>query len=71
MISRQLEIFLLGDGERRVIGKKVTKTCPNKYDELELATDELGDVLQWRYLQLICILRWSVGLGRIGIFMRC
>ena len=56
------------DGEGYVLKSNAKNPFPSGYrPELDV-TDELGDELASRYLQLIGICRWAIELGRIDIF---
>ena len=63
------EDLLEEDGGGYTLKNGVKNPLPTGY-ELELnITDELGDKLASRYLQLIGICRWAIELGRIEIFL--
>ena len=65
---KTVEKLLDEDGEGYVLKNKVKNPLPQGYrPELDV-TDELGEDLASRYLQLIGILRWAVELGRIDMF---
>ena len=63
-----VERLLEEDGEGHILKSKVKNPFPSGYKtELDI-TEELGDTLASRFLQLVGILRWAVELGRIDIF---
>ena len=68
MRSRRFERLFDEDGEGYVLKSNAKNPFPSGYrPELDV-TDELGDELASRYLQLIGICRWAIELGQIDIF---
>ena len=64
-----IEGLLQEDGEGYVLKANAKNPFPTGYrPELDV-TEELNDILTTRFMQMIGILRWSVELGRIDIFL--
>ena len=65
---KTVEQLLEEDGQGYALKNNVKNPFPSNYKPELDVTDELGDDLASRYLQLIGIGRWAIELGRLDIF---